>query len=98
MKQKQKMHASSTSFVHSEEDVVSDQEENQEQLEEEKKVRRPFVSNGEGQCHEDNEVDWDLPLKFDEYKYEQEEHQEEVKVRAKEGEMLTRTPDIVNGR
>ena len=67
MKEKQKMHVSSTGFVHGEEDVVSDQEENQEEMEEEKKVRHPFVSNEEGQYHEDNEVNFDIPPRFDKH-------------------------------
>jgi len=37
-----------------------------------KEVQQPLFSN-EG-CKEDNEVDWDLPPKFHEYKDEQEEH------------------------
>ena len=39
------------------------------------------------QHKEGNEVNFDLPPKFDEYKDEQEEHQEESEVKANEGEM-----------
>jgi len=50
-----------------------------------KEVRQPLFSN-EG-CTEDNEVDWDLSPKFDAYKDEQEEYQQGIEVKTKEGEM-----------
>jgi len=49
------------------------------------KVRQPLFSN-EG-CKEDREVVWDLPAKLDNYKDEQEEHQQEIEVKADEREM-----------